>query len=123
MPDTAIHILSNGRAFLDNAFTEKYAEIDNKNMMVGIPIYSDTSTIHNHIVQSDGAFDETIRGILNLKDTQLVEIRIVIHKQNFQRLPQLAEFIARNLTFIDHVALMWAGNNRIHEGQSRRFMD
>jgi hypothetical protein len=36
-------------------------------MMIGIPIYSDVSTIHDYVVQSDGAFDETIRGILNLK--------------------------------------------------------
>ena len=76
-------------------------------MMVGIPIYSDISTIHDYVVQSDGAFDDTIRGILNLKQLdQNVEIRIVIHKQTYQRLPQLAEFLVRNLTFVDHIALM-----------------
>jgi MoaA/NifB/PqqE/SkfB family radical SAM enzyme len=76
-------------------------------MMVGIPIYSDVSTIHDYVVQSDGAFDETIRGILNLKRYgQKVEIRIVVHRQSYARLPQLAEFLARNLTFVDHVALM-----------------
>jgi His-Xaa-Ser system radical SAM maturase HxsC len=58
-------------------------------------------------VQADGAFDETIRGILNLKTfAQKVEIRVVIHRQNYAHLPELAEFIARNLTFVDHVALM-----------------
>ena len=31
---------------------------------------------------------------------------MVIHKQTFERLPQLANFIARNLLFVDHVALM-----------------
>jgi His-Xaa-Ser system radical SAM maturase HxsC len=58
-------------------------------------------------VQADGAFDETVRGILNLKTCgQQVEIRVVIHRQNCTHLPALAEFIARNLTFVDHVALM-----------------
>jgi His-Xaa-Ser system radical SAM maturase HxsC len=75
--------------------------------MIGIPIYSDISNIHDYVVQADGAFDETIRGILNLKRyRQKVEIRVVIHKQTYARLPQLAEFIARNLLFVDHVALM-----------------
>ena len=75
--------------------------------MIGIPIYSDVSTIHDYVVQSDDAFDETIQGILNLKRYgQKVEIRIVVHRQTYARLPQLAEFLARNLTFVDHIALM-----------------
>lgn len=107
LPNTAIHILSNGRRFADASFAESYAAIDHPDMMVGIPIYSDVSTIHDYVVQADNAFDETIRGILNLKRfNQRVEIRVVIHQQTYKRLPQLAEFIARNLTFVDQVALM-----------------
>jgi His-Xaa-Ser system radical SAM maturase HxsC len=107
LPRTAIHILSNGRRFSDAAFVGKYADIRHPDIMVGIPIYSDISSIHDYVVQADGAFDETIRGILNLKQLrQRVEIRVVIHRQTYQRLPQLAEFIARNLTFVDQVALM-----------------
>ena len=59
------------------------------------------------MVQAKGAFDETIRGILNLKSySQKVEIRVVLHKQTYERLPELARFIARNFQFVDHVALM-----------------
>jgi His-Xaa-Ser system radical SAM maturase HxsC len=88
-------------------FVKKYADIGHFDMVVGIPIYSDVSTIHDYVVQSDGAFDETVRGILNLKRFgQKVEIRIVIHRQTHARLPQLAEFLARNLTFVDHIAFM-----------------
>ena len=67
LPKTAVHVLSNGRRFSDDSFLRKYAEIDHPNLIVGIPIYSDVSTIHDYVVQADGAFDETIRGILNLK--------------------------------------------------------
>jgi len=75
--------------------------------MVGIPLYSDIAGLHDYVVQADGAFDETIRGILNLKALgQRVEIRVVLHQQTYRRLPQLAEFIARNLRFVDQVALM-----------------
>src|SRR5262245_22623017 len=107
LPRTAIHILSNGRLFSDVEFARQYADIRHHDIMVGIPIYSDLSSVHDYVVQADGAFDETIRGILNLKRLrQRVEISVVIHKQTYERLPQLAEFLARNLTFVDQVALM-----------------
>jgi His-Xaa-Ser system radical SAM maturase HxsC len=107
LPNTSVHILSNGRSFKDFNFSKKYSEINHQDMMIGIPLYSDIASIHNHIVQSENAFDETILGILNLKRlNQKVEIRVVIHKLSIDRLIQLAEFIARNLTFVDHVALM-----------------
>ena len=35
-----------------------------------------------------------------------VEIRVVLHQQTYARLPKLAEFITRNLRFVDQVALM-----------------
>jgi His-Xaa-Ser system radical SAM maturase HxsC len=107
LPRTAIHILSNGRLFAAQDFAERYAAIRHADMMVGIPIYADVSTVHDYVVQADGAFDETIRGILNLKRYgQKVEIRVVVHQQTYARLPQLAEFIVRNLTFVDHVTFM-----------------
>jgi His-Xaa-Ser system radical SAM maturase HxsC len=107
LPRTSLHILTNGRRFADDEFTRAYAAINHHDMMVGIPVYSDVSTIHDYVVQADGAFDETLRGILNLKrHRQQVELRVVIHKQTYRRLPQLAEFIVRNLTFVDHIALM-----------------
>ncbi|WP_447651811.1 His-Xaa-Ser system radical SAM maturase HxsC [Pseudomonas abietaniphila] len=107
LPRTAIHILSNGRSFKNPAFAEKYAQIELPDAMIGIPVYSDDPTLHDYIVQAQGAFDETIQGILNLKRLgQKVEIRVVIHKLSVLRLPELCEFITRNLLFVDHVALM-----------------
>lgn len=107
LPATAVHVLSNGRSFVDPAFAAAYAAIGHRDVMVGIPIYADYAALHDYIVQSDGAFDETIRGILNLKARGArVEIRVVVLKQNSDRLVRLAEFLARNLTFADHVALM-----------------
>ncbi|MBU3547471.1 His-Xaa-Ser system radical SAM maturase HxsC [Polynucleobacter sp. MWH-Jannik1A5] len=107
LPTTAIDVLSNGRRFSDLQFTQAYAAINHPDCLLGIPIYSDDPVRHDYIVQSSGAFDETVRGILNLKKyNQKVEIRIVIHKQSIERLVQTCEFIARNLLFVDHVALM-----------------
>lgn len=107
IPETALHILSNGRNFQNLEFAKNVAYIQHPDLMWGIPLYSDTSQIHDFVVQRKGAFNETLLGILNLKKCQQkVEIRIVLHKQTYKRLPQLAEFICRNLLFVDHVALM-----------------
>ena len=107
LPDTAVQVLSNGRAFADDTFTRRLVAVRHKNLRIAIPLYADVSTIHDYVVQADGAFDETIRGILALKRRgQQVEVRVVIHKATYERLPQLAEFIYRNLAFVDHVALM-----------------
>ena len=107
LPNTTIHVLSNGRKFSDPNFARAWSKTGITDLMVGIPLYSDVSTIHDYVVQADGAFDETVRGILNLKALrQRVELRVVLHKQTYKHLARLAEFIARNLLFIDQVALM-----------------
>lgn len=107
LPRTALHILSNGRTFKDFNFAKKYAEVRHPDIMIGIPIYSDDPVAHNFIVQSENAFNETIKGILNLKSLgQRVEIRVVLQRYSVERLEEIANFISRNLLFVDHVALM-----------------
>ncbi|PXW26425.1 His-Xaa-Ser system radical SAM maturase HxsC [Paraburkholderia caballeronis] len=107
LPHTKIHILSNGRSFADRVFARRYAAIAHPDVTIGIPLYSDDASIHDHIVQAKGAFDETVRGVLNLKEfQQKVEIRVVLHALSVPRLEQLAMYIVRNLLFVDHVALM-----------------
>jgi His-Xaa-Ser system radical SAM maturase HxsC len=107
LPRTAIHVLSNGRSFKDFSIAKSYASVDHPDLMIGIPIYSDDPVTHNFVVQAENAFNETIKGILNLKSlNQRVEIRVVLQKYSVDRLEDIANFIARNLLFVDHVALM-----------------
>lgn len=107
LPMTSLHILSNGRSFADESFARAYADVNHPDAMLGIPVYSEDPALHDYVVQAEGAFDETIRGILNLKRLrQKVEVRVVLHKQTTPTLPNLAEYIVRNLLFVDHVALM-----------------
>jgi His-Xaa-Ser system radical SAM maturase HxsC len=48
-----------------------------------------------------------VRGILNLvRLRQRVEIRVVLHRQTAPAILEIAEFIARNLPFVEQVALM-----------------
>jgi len=107
LPNTGVHILSNGRNFQDQDLAKRLGDIKHPDLMVGIPIYSPFAEEHDHIVQAKGAFEETIKGILNLKRNGVaVEIRVVVHKLNYKSLSNLAEFIVRNLTFVDKVVFM-----------------
>ena len=107
LPRTSLHVLSNGRNFRDANLAHAVGTIGHHDIMFGIPLYSDLSDVHDFVVQADGAYDETIRGVLNLRAAGVpIEIRVVIHKQTYARLPELAKFISRNLTFVNHVALM-----------------
>ena len=107
LPNTALHVLTNGRLFYYREFACKLGEIEHPDIMLGIPLYSDVDSEHDYVVQARGAFEETVLGIHNLARYGVpVEIRVVIHKQTYRRLPTLAEFIARNFPFAAHVALM-----------------
>jgi His-Xaa-Ser system radical SAM maturase HxsC len=107
LPRTALHMLTNGRLFASTTLAQSVAEIDHPDFMMGIPLYSDIASKHDFVVQAKGAFDQTVRGIMKLKQAnQRIEIRFVIHKQTVERLPQTARFIARNIPFVDQVALM-----------------
>jgi His-Xaa-Ser system radical SAM maturase HxsC len=106
-PELRLHLLSNGRRFADPAFARRYAEVGLADIMVGIPVYAPEAGRHDFVVQAAGAFDDTIHGILNLAALgQCVEIRVVVQRHTVPVLAELAEFITRNLPFVDQVALM-----------------
>lgn len=107
LPEAEIHILSNGRRFADPTFTAAYAAVDNPRVMVGIPLYGTEPGLHDYVVQARGAFDDTMRGILNLGAfDQRIEIRVVLHRLTAPVIVEIAEYIARNIPFVDQVALM-----------------
>jgi His-Xaa-Ser system radical SAM maturase HxsC len=107
LPETSVHILTNGRTFAWDLLAKKLDEFDTSRIMFGIPLYSDFYQEHDYIVQAKDAFHQTILGIHNLERyNQRVEIRIVLHKQSIPRLRKLSEYIYKNLPFVEHVAFM-----------------
>lgn len=107
LPNTEIHVLTNGRSFAWNHMAEKLGQIDNRRLMLGIPVYSDYYQSHDYIVQAENAFYQTILGLHNLsRYDQRLEIRVVLHKQSIPRLTKLAKYIYKNLPFVEHVAFM-----------------
>jgi len=111
LPKTAVHVLTNGRGFAHSETTKAWASVRHPNLMAGIPIYSAVDHVHDYVVQAQGAFDETVLGVLKLKDQgQRVEIRVVLHAITAPRIVETCRWLARNLPFVDHVALMGLEN-------------
>jgi His-Xaa-Ser system radical SAM maturase HxsC len=107
LPDTIIHILTNGRQFADGSYAEKLKETGGKNLLLGVPVHSDSSLIHDEITGIKSSFNETIIGLYNLAVFEIpIELRIVINKLNYKRLKQLSDFIFRNLSFVSCVSFM-----------------
>lgn len=111
LPNTAIHVLTNGRAFAAPEIAKAWSDLRHPALSAGIPVYGAVDHLHDYVVQAKGAFDETILGILRLKDRgQRVEIRVVLHAITAPRLRETCTWFARNLPFVDHVALMGLEN-------------
>jgi His-Xaa-Ser system radical SAM maturase HxsC len=111
LPNTNIHVLTNGRAFAHGEIVSAWSGVKHPHLSAGIPIYSAVDHIHDYVVQAPGALDETVLGVLRLKDAgQRVEIRVVLHAITAPRIVETCRWLARNLSFVDHVALMGLEN-------------
>jgi His-Xaa-Ser system radical SAM maturase HxsC len=106
LPKAAISLLTNGVKFEDRQYVQKLALILHPDLQIDIPLFSDIDTEHNRIVGAK-TFYKTVQGLYNLAlFRQRIGLRIVIHKQTYKRLPQMAEFIYRNFPFVFHIAFM-----------------
>jgi len=111
LPATSLQVLTNGRAFANSQIVDAWRDIEHPNLMAAIPVYASVDSTHDYIVQAKGAFDETVLGILKLKDRgQRVEIRVVLHALTAPIIAETCQWIARNMPFVDHVALMGLEN-------------
>jgi His-Xaa-Ser system radical SAM maturase HxsC len=107
LPDTELHVLTNGRTFAWPEYAQQFAAARHPNLCLGVPLYSDCVSDHDHIVQARGAFDQTVAGLHQAARNGIrVEIRVVLHRLTIPRLAKLVEYIYRNLSFVEHVALM-----------------
>lgn len=107
LPEADIHMLSNGRNFKDIEFTRQVCESAQGKLFVGVPLHSDYYRDHDIIAGANEAYNETMAGIFNLSALgAVIELRIVINKLNYMRLPQMAEFIHKNLPFVGWTAFM-----------------
>lgn len=106
-PKTYFQLLTNGRAFCNKNYAEKFNIYRPNNIQVGIPIYGYDSNTHDMITQTPGSFEQTIVGIHNLLNNNTnIEIRIVLTKQTIYNLYNISEFIINSLKSVNSVKLM-----------------
>lgn len=107
LPETEIHLLTNGRAFADKEYARKLAGCGTEKILLGIPLHSDYAGDHDVITQVKGSSEETMLGLYNLGRHDVgIELRVVITRMNYRRLPKLPDFIYRNLPFVEFISLM-----------------
>jgi His-Xaa-Ser system radical SAM maturase HxsC len=106
-PNANIEVLTNGRLFSsDRLANEVLADRIHLATWL-VPLYGHADFLHDFVVQVPGAFDETILGLLTLhRFKQPIQLRTVLIEPVLQVLPDLCEFIGRNLPFVREVALM-----------------
>jgi His-Xaa-Ser system radical SAM maturase HxsC len=107
LPRARLEVLTNGRALSDRAFAVKVLSRVPTHTSWMVPLYGHADFLHDDVVRCEGAFDETVGGLLNLQSfSQMIQLRIVLIKPVLENLEELCRFIARNLPFVREVALI-----------------
>ncbi|MCB8818324.1 His-Xaa-Ser system radical SAM maturase HxsC [Desulfosporosinus shakirovi] len=112
--NTHFIMLTNGRMFSSKRFTDEFIRNKPQQMIVGIPLYSDSSPQHDYITSVKGCFEQTISGIANLIQSGVpVEIRIVVSRLNVSVLEGIAQLITSlfpTIFRVNFMALEMSGN-------------
>jgi His-Xaa-Ser system radical SAM maturase HxsC len=104
-PKTQVDLLTNAKKLSDFSLAKDLA-MSNPNIIFCISFPSDNLDDFNEIMKAK-LYKDVLTAIQNLGLLkQKVELRIVIIKQNYQRLLSIAEFIFRNFPFIYHITYM-----------------
>lgn len=105
-PKNYIITLTSGVNFSKFSFLNKFASLRTHSVLA-VSFTNDIDTNHDEIVGTKGAFYKTHNGIYNLaKANEMIELRIVVSKLNYKRLPLMAEYIYKNYPFLYHIAIM-----------------
>lgn len=105
--ETHFQLLTNGRAFADYRFTQRFIDCLPDSIDVGIPIYGYNSQTHDAITRAEGSFKQAIIGIHNLLHYHIdVEVRIVMTRMNADYLDKVAAYIVKYLPGVHKVAFM-----------------
>lgn len=106
-PAIYLQLLTNGRILRSYEKAEKLATVCGQNLYVGVPLYGDFDSLHDRHSGVKGAFWETVEGLFNLQQVGIpTELRIVMTRLNYDRLPEWAEFVYRTFPFLSRIAFM-----------------
>lgn len=109
-PKQKIKLLTNGRRFFYEDFTEEFLSI-NSNIEVDISIHGADSDTHDQITGVRGSFKQAFEGIKNLlkykQEGQIMGIRFVINKLSYKNIPSFIMIIRETYPEIDRIILIF----------------
>lgn len=106
-PEAEICVLTNGKTFADREFTRRVAAVASPKATFCVSLHGDVPALHDAVAGAAGSFAATEDGIYNLALHGLrIEIRHVVTRLNYRRLPQFALHLAAYFPFCSHYALM-----------------
>jgi len=89
-----VQMQSNGRRFANLDFCKEIIEAGANQFSPAL--HGHNSKIHDYLTQVDGAFNQTVKGILNLKKlNQGIFTNTVITQTNYRYLPQIARLLLK----------------------------
>lgn len=107
LPDTKIELLTNGKILSEPNFQKDVLLNLPSKVHWLVPLYGHVEELHDFIVQSHGAFEQTIEGLYFLqKISQTIQLRIVLVKPVLENLNEICQYIIRNLPFVKEVAFI-----------------
>lgn len=105
-PQTEFLMLSNGRALANTAYRNAFLDALPSHFRLAVPLYASTSDIHDTITRAHGSFEQTMTALKVLQHKVSVEVRIVVMKNTYKRLPEIANYLVSNLPNIKTVSIM-----------------
>lgn len=114
LPYTEVLLLTNGRSLARENFFKNIFTVAPKKFRIAIPIHGSNAKKHDYIVQSENAFEQTMKGISNvLKSGIFLELRIVVSKLNKDDITNIAKLIVEkfpNVGIVHFIGLEMRGN-------------
>lgn len=106
-PESSLQILTNGQTLHDFEFAKQCLELSTPKTCFCVSMHGDTPLTHDLIVRRKHAFSKVHSSLYNLSKLNVgIEIRFVVSKLNYTRLPGLADFFFRTYPFVHHFAIM-----------------
>ncbi len=107
LPYTEFLLLTNGRAFCSKEYVDSFIHTTPPNLQLGIPIHGHNAELHDYIVQSTGAFEQTRAGLKHLLASgATIELRIVVSKLNADYFTEIAKLISAEFKGVHSVKII-----------------
>lgn len=107
LTNTNFMLLTNARMFSYMNYAKEFNLHRPSHIVLGVPIYGNSSEIHDTITNTIGSFQQTVNGVKNLIELDNnIELRIVVSKLNYKNLIELSNFIISNFSEVLRVNIM-----------------